>query len=208
MYRGGGGPKGLGNIPKKTVFLVASLSHVDQHEHLHEFDCEQGDPTGKGQHSQWTWPLPLSRLDMRRILKMILYLVPITMPSDQELDPKAVACWLFPRAWSCLQGGLQWRLPSIFFHGSFLGLGQNLKLAFFTDISQIILLSKNSTKTEFLAVLEPVYVHVYRLKDSDLGFYHTGVGNISPAVNQSLTFSFLPVYNSWIPLSENYYSCP
>ena len=26
------------------------------------------------------------------------------------------------------------------------------------------------------AVLEPVYVHVYRLKDSDIGFYHTGVG--------------------------------
>ena len=25
-------------------------------------------------------------------------------------------------------------------------------------------------------VLEPVYVNVYRLKDSDLGFYHTGVG--------------------------------
>ena len=27
-------------------------------------------------------------------------------------------------------------------------------------------------------VLEPVYVHVYRLKGSDLGFYHTGVGEI------------------------------
>ena len=91
----------------------------------------------------------------------------------------------------------------IFSHGSFLGLGQNLKLAFFTDISQIILLSihqnlKNPAKTEFLAVLEPVYVHVYRLKDSDLGFYHTGVGNISLAVNQSLTFSFLPMLlSSW-----------
>ena len=31
--------------------------------------------------------------------------------------------------------------PQDFFHGTFLGLGQNLKLAFFTDISQINLLS-------------------------------------------------------------------
>ena len=33
-------------------------------------------------------------------------------------------------------------------------------------------------KITFHVVLEPVYVHVYRLKGSDLGFYHTGVGEI------------------------------
>ena len=31
-------------------------------------------------------------------------------------------------------------------------------------------------------VLEPVYVHVYRLKGSDLGFYHTGVGEDTGSV--------------------------
>ena len=38
-------------------------------------------------------------------------------------------------------------------------------------------------------VLEPVYVHVYRLKGSDLGFYHTGVGEI-PVDPQFVFFGF------------------
>ena len=34
--------------------------------------------------------------------------------------------------------------------------------------------NKKNFRIYFCLVLVPVYIHVYRLKDSELGFYHTG----------------------------------